>query len=75
MGINGSFHPSESDIREALSKGDNSFLAKKLIVYPELYLDNTATILTDDFHPTEKLMLGSIDKYFPNFSSFMREIL
>jgi len=75
IGINGTNHISENEIKKNLEQGKNSFLAEKIITNPALYFDDKALILNDDFHPTEKLISNSVKEYFPIFLDYIKKII
>lgn len=66
VGINSEDHLSDDVVREKLSSLPNGNLIKK-------HLNNTVKkevggiIITDDFAPTDRLMLPAINRYFPEY--------
>lgn len=75
IGLKGDKKLTESTLKNKILLGKNSFLAQKVTMMPELYLDKNALILTDDFYPTERLMASTINEYFPRFLAFIKTVL
>ncbi len=75
IGINDNFYRDEIELKKEIMKTQNNFLADWLIENPDQYLNKEAIILTDNFYPTEKLMRPIIKNYFPNYLSFLKEIV
>jgi len=73
VGINGNLPISEQDLYQKLLKGENSFLANRLLPAGTL-ANSTSLILTDNFAPVEKLMEPSIKDFFSENLSFLKEI-
>ncbi len=74
LGVNDNIKRNGTDLVEILGRGMNPFLAQKLISEPQKYLDPRAIILTDDYYPTERLMLPVVTDYFPKFVSFTKNV-
>ena len=64
VGINGELPLSDTELRQKLLLGENSFLAKK-IISAESFKEPAPVILTDNFSPVEKLMEPTIKSFFP----------
>ncbi len=78
VGVNGSLPLNEEEFKRKISLGTNAFLAKKLLLSKTGSLFNQsgapATILTDNFAPTESLLTPVIKDYFPKNRDFVRQL-
>jgi spermidine synthase len=69
VGIKGDLPLSEKDLYQKLLKGNMSFLARRMVPI-EFFTNSTSMVLTDNFSPVEKLMMPTVEKYFPNNLEF-----
>ncbi len=76
IGVNSSEHMAESELKKRLFGVNNeTLLAKHVVDMPKKYISGNKQIaLTDNYSPAERLMLPTIDAYFPKFAKLYYSI-
>jgi spermidine synthase len=70
IGMNSAEHIAEVDLKKRLlGLDDGLLLSEHVVERPKRYIpDNNYVVLTDNYSPAERLMLSTVDAYFPEFA-------
>lgn len=74
IGVNGDTEPTVT-VAQQLAAMEGGVRFSELLVDPDDVDLTGAVLLTDDFAPTEKLMMPVIDRYFSEYNKFYRSVV